>query len=135
MMATGFSAGGMMVWNLVCDRSTLFAGFAPIAGTFWEPMPTSCAAPPASVVHIHGTSDKTVPLLGRPIAGTHQGQVPTALEMYARHGDFSKPVSVTIGGWHVASARTPTATSSSSARIPADISSASSMSRPRGVYW
>lgn len=98
MMATGFSAGGMMVWNLICDRSRLFAGFAPIAGTFWEPMPTTCAAPPASVVHIHGTSDKTVPLLGRPIAATHQGQVPTALAMYARHGGFSAPVSETVDG-------------------------------------
>jgi polyhydroxybutyrate depolymerase len=98
MMATGFSAGGMMVWNLICERSQLFAGFAPIAGTFWEPMPMECAAPPASVVHIHGTSDKTVPLLGRPIANTHQGQVPTALEMYARHGGFSEPVSAIIDG-------------------------------------
>jgi polyhydroxybutyrate depolymerase len=98
MMATGFSAGGMMVWNLICDRSQLFAGFAPIAGTFWEPVPTGCSTPPASVVHIHGTSDRTVPLMGRPIANTHQGQVPTALDMYARHGDFSALVTETIDG-------------------------------------
>ena len=35
VMMTGFSAGGMMVWNLACARPDLFAGFAPIAGTFW----------------------------------------------------------------------------------------------------
>jgi polyhydroxybutyrate depolymerase len=98
MMATGFSAGGMMVWNLICDRSQLFAGFAPISGTFWDPVPVSCSTPATNVVHIHGTSDKTVPLLGRPIADTHQGQVPRAIEMYTRHGTFSAPKSSRVNG-------------------------------------
>ena len=39
LLATGFSAGGMMTWNLACDAGDLFAGFAPIAGTFWAPVP------------------------------------------------------------------------------------------------
>lgn len=98
MMATGFSAGGMMVWNLICDRSYLFAGFAPIAGTFWDPVPKTCSTSATSVVHIHGTSDKTVPLLGRRIANTRQGQVPMALDMYARHGGFSPPDDVPLDG-------------------------------------
>ncbi len=88
LMATGFSAGGMMVWNLICHRSEMFAGFAPIAGTFWEPEPTTCTTPPANVVHIHGDADRIVPLLGRPIADTHQGQVPQVLAMYANYGGF-----------------------------------------------
>lgn len=88
IMATGFSAGGMMVWNLVCHRSHLFAGFAPISGTFWEPEPATCTTPAASVIHIHGDSDPVVPLKGRPIADTHQGQVPQVLAMYSEYGDF-----------------------------------------------
>ena len=45
MMASGFSAGGMMTWNLACDRSNLFAAYAPIAGTFWEPTPKNLQYP------------------------------------------------------------------------------------------
>lgn len=88
LVATGFSAGGMMVWNLICHRSELFAGFAPMAGTFWEPEPETCTTPPKSVIHIHGTNDNIVPLLGRPIADTHQGQVPQVLDMYSAYGKF-----------------------------------------------
>jgi polyhydroxybutyrate depolymerase len=88
VVATGFSAGGMMVWNLVCARPEKFAGFIPIAGTFWKAPPARCAQPAASVIHIHGDSDKTVPLLGRRIGPTKQGEVPAALEMYKRFGAF-----------------------------------------------
>jgi polyhydroxybutyrate depolymerase len=97
MMATGFSAGGMMVWNLICDRSRLFAGFAPISGTFWAPVPPTCSTPATNVVHIHGTNDPTVPLLGRRIADSRQGQVPKATAMYARHGGFSAPSTLRAG--------------------------------------
>ena len=37
IMVTGFSAGGMMTWELACRRGNLFAAYAPIAGTFWNP--------------------------------------------------------------------------------------------------
>ncbi|MEM7289215.1 MAG: prolyl oligopeptidase family serine peptidase [Pseudomonadota bacterium] len=90
LMATGFSAGGMMVWNLICHRSQLFAGFAPISGTFWEPEPETCTTPPANVVHIHGDADPVVPLQGRPISDTHQGQVPQVLAMYANYGGYAE---------------------------------------------
>lgn len=88
MMATGFSAGGMMTWNLACDKSQLFAAYAPIAGTFWEPTPTDCKTPTANIIHTHGTSDKIVPLKGRPIANTKQGDVFKVLDMYAKKGGF-----------------------------------------------
>lgn len=91
LMASGFSAGGMMTWNLVCARPEQFAGFAPISGTFWLTPPDSCAAPSRSVIHIHGTADRTVPLTGRPILNTHQGDVGEALEMYADFGAFGAP--------------------------------------------
>ena len=88
MMASGFSAGGMMVWNLVCDRPDMFAGYAPISGTFWEPMPKTCKGNNVNLVHTHGKKDTMVPLTGRVIADTKQGNVFTALEMYASKGRY-----------------------------------------------
>lgn len=98
VMATGFSAGGMMVWNLICHRSGRFAAFAPVAGTFWRPIPERCTTPPASVLHIHGDDDRIVPLAGRPIADTHQGDVREALAMYAAYGGFGPARPSEIGG-------------------------------------
>lgn len=91
LMASGFSAGGMMTWNLACHRSNSFAGFAPISGTFWQPEPQSCDTPAAHVIHIHGDADRTVPLTGRRIADTHQGDVVRVLEMYAQYGGYGPP--------------------------------------------
>ncbi|MGI9426614.1 MAG: alpha/beta hydrolase family esterase [Hyphomicrobiaceae bacterium] len=92
IMVTGFSAGGMMVWTLACHRSNRFAAFAPISGTFWRPVPVSCTTPPASIIHLHGDRDPIVPLAGRRIGPTHQGDVLKAIGMYAAYGDFSKPI-------------------------------------------
>ncbi len=90
IVATGFSAGGMMTWNLACSMSDRFAGFIPISGTFWLEPPQTCSGPVASIVHIHGTADRTVPLDGRPIGPTHQGKVSAALEMYRAYGAFAR---------------------------------------------
>lgn len=97
IVMTGFSAGGMMVWTLACRRSAAFAAFVPIAGTFWAPVPEACDGPAADVIHIHGTTDRIVPLEGRPIAQTHQGSVTRALEMYLAHGGYGPAVSETRG--------------------------------------
>ncbi len=96
IMATGFSAGGMMTWNLACERGDRFAGFAPIAGTFWEPLPGSCSSPPVHLLHTHGTSDPVVPLEGRPIAETRQGNVYQALSLFQRAGKFGAPRSYEV---------------------------------------
>jgi polyhydroxybutyrate depolymerase len=88
VMATGFSAGGMMVWNLACARSDRFAGFAPVSGTFWLEPPATCTGPVANVIHIHGDDDPTVPLDGRAIGPTRQGKVSEAFEMYGDYGGF-----------------------------------------------
>ncbi len=98
LVASGFSAGGMMVWNLACARPDTFAGFVPISGTYWLRPPESCAGEVASIVHIHGDADKTVPLDGRPIGATHQGKVSEALAMYADHGAFGVGQSRKVGG-------------------------------------
>ena len=96
VMMTGFSAGGMMVWELACNRPNLFAGFAPVAGTFWKEPPSSCAAP-ASVVHIHGTTDRTVPLTGRAIGPTRQGNVFETLGMYREFGGYGATAEANVG--------------------------------------
>ncbi|WP_299967774.1 prolyl oligopeptidase family serine peptidase [uncultured Roseobacter sp.] len=88
IVATGFSAGGMMVWNLACSMSDRFAGFIPISGTFWLTPPDNCTGPVTSIIHIHGTTDGVVPLDGRPIGPTHQGKVSEAMALYREYGAF-----------------------------------------------
>jgi len=98
IMATGFSGGGMLIWNLACARPGSFAGFAPVAGTFWLKPPETCAAPVTSIVHIHGDADKVVPLDGRAIGPTKQGEVSQALALYRGFGRFEAAVQATYDG-------------------------------------
>ncbi|MEQ8255720.1 MULTISPECIES: alpha/beta hydrolase family esterase [Roseovarius] len=86
IVVAGFSAGGMMIWTLACHRPADYAGFIPVAGTFWAPTPDSCTTPPADIIHVHGTSDRIVPLAGRAIGEARQGDVETVLAMYRRVG-------------------------------------------------
>lgn len=97
MVVVGASAGGMAVWMLACHRSTAFAGYVPMAGTFWDPVPANCEGPAASIVHIHGDADTTVPLEGRPIGPTHQGSVTEALAMYRAYGSFGDVSKLDVG--------------------------------------
>ncbi len=92
LISTGFSSGGMMTWTLICGLSDRFAGFVPYAGTFWAPVPATCATPAAPVIHIHGTTDTVVPLAGRPIGPGRQGDVLETIDMYAAFGGFGAPV-------------------------------------------
>lgn len=59
-LASGFSRGASMVWNLACYGGDLFAGFAPIAGGFWNTTPASCPTGPVNLRHIHGLKDRVV---------------------------------------------------------------------------
>lgn len=96
IMMSGFSAGGMVTWELACQRPNLFAGFAPIAGTFWQGPPASCGDT-VSVIHIHGTQDTTVPLTGRRIGPTRQGDVSEVLTMYRAAGGFGAVQTERVG--------------------------------------
>jgi len=40
------------------------------------------------LLHTHGTDDKIVPLRGRPIQKTHQGDVYKALSLFGQAGNF-----------------------------------------------
>jgi polyhydroxybutyrate depolymerase len=87
ILASGFSQGGSMVWYLACRMPRRFAAFAPIAGAFWEPLPESCEGPRPPLIHIHGTSDTTVPLAGRMLRqGSRQGDVFKGFAIFAPGG-------------------------------------------------
>jgi polyhydroxybutyrate depolymerase len=60
--ATGISNGGMLAYRLACDTK-LFAAIGPVAATQLGPCPSPA---PTSVIHIHGTADRTVPYDGGP---------------------------------------------------------------------
>ena len=109
---TGFSAGGMFVWNAICDRGDAYGGYIPYSGTFWKGPPATCAAGVPNIVHVHGDADTTVPLEGRAIGETRQGSVPATLAMYRADkgfvgetrfdtGDMACERSVTSDGKHL----------------------------------
>ncbi|MGG5820668.1 alpha/beta hydrolase family esterase [Falsiroseomonas sp. HW251] len=99
VMMSGMSAGGMLTWYVACYRRDAYAGFAPIAGTFWTMMPTDCGAPPSWMRHIHGRQDQTVPLAGRTgRGGARQGNVHEAMAMLASAGGFGPPRQAVVDG-------------------------------------
>jgi polyhydroxybutyrate depolymerase len=60
--ATGISNGAMLAYRLACDTD-VFAAIGPVSGT----MINQCAQPkPISIIHIHGTADRTIPYDGGP---------------------------------------------------------------------
>lgn len=69
VIASGFSQGGSMVWNLACRMGQRFDVFAPVAGGFWEPSPQACDSGPVALIHLHGIKDGTVPMAGRSLRG------------------------------------------------------------------
>jgi len=59
-LASGFSRGASLVWNLACYGAPLFRAYAPIAGGFWNSTPPDCPSGPVDLRHIHGTADRVV---------------------------------------------------------------------------
>lgn len=60
--AAGFSAGGMMAYRLACEASDIFASVAVVSGAI---LVSSCMPDrPVSVIDIHGTDDRAVPING-----------------------------------------------------------------------
>ena len=86
IMASGFSVGGSMVWYLACYMGDRFAGFAPVAGAFWEPLPTACPGPEPDLFHVHGTHDTVVPMAGRAIGDDRQGDVGEGFALWEAKG-------------------------------------------------
>lgn len=74
-MAAGFSQGGSMAWDAACYRGDRFEAVFPIAGAFWEPLPETCPTGPVELRHTHGLADGMVPMEGRAIGNSQQGDV------------------------------------------------------------
>lgn len=76
VILAGFSIGGSMTSYIACDAPEEFAAYAPVAGSFWRPIPETCAGP-VRLFHTHGWRDQTVPLEGRPLRNgeIYQGDV------------------------------------------------------------
>jgi polyhydroxybutyrate depolymerase len=64
-VASGFSQGASVVWEMACSGDGRFQAFLPIAGVWWQPMPKECKAPPRPLLHIHGLADPVMPMAGR----------------------------------------------------------------------
>ena len=65
IVASGFSQGASVVWEIACHGDGRFQAFLPIAGVWWQPMPKECKAPPRPLLHIHGMADPVMPMGGR----------------------------------------------------------------------
>lgn len=90
-MAMGFSLGGSMVWTLACHRGDLFAGFAPVAGAYWEPLPEDCTEDWPVLIHIHGQADTTMPLDGRQHGPSRQASVYESFRQWDRACEDARP--------------------------------------------
>lgn len=84
MLVAGFSVGGSMAWYLACAEGRGFAGYAPIAGAFWEPYVEGCRRPLPEIRHVHGRADRTVPLGGRRLSMATQGDTYRAFALLRR---------------------------------------------------
>lgn len=83
IVISGFSIGGTMAWEVACRDGELAAAFAPVSGTFWEPLPEACQASTARLRHEHGTNDTTFPLDGRTLGSRdwRQGAAAEAIDV------------------------------------------------------
>jgi polyhydroxybutyrate depolymerase len=80
LVASGFSQGASVVWEVACKGDGRFAAFMPVAGVWWQPMPKECSAPRRPLLHIHGINDPVMPMGGRNLRDRwKQGDVAAAL--------------------------------------------------------
>jgi len=89
MLVAGFSVGGSMAWYVACAEGRGFAGYAPIAGAFWEPYVTDCRQPLPELHHVHGRADRTVPLAGRRLSMATQGDTYRSFALLRRFSGCS----------------------------------------------
>lgn len=91
IILAGFSIGGSTTSYIACKTPTAFAAFAPVAGSFWNPLPSGCAGP-VRLLHVHGWADTTVPLEGRRLSsGVTQGDVFASLAIWRRTNGCQQP--------------------------------------------
>ncbi len=85
MLLAGFSRGASMVWDIACRQPGAFTAYAPVAGGFWNPLPSACAGP-VKLFHTHGWVDPIFPLEGRNVRdrGLVQGDLFAGLALWRR---------------------------------------------------
>ena len=88
LVLSGVSVGGTFTWTMACTGRARFAAYLPISGTYWLSPPRSCRTKPQNIIHIHGTSDKTVPLVGRRVGSSAHSNVHHLLKAYAAIGRY-----------------------------------------------
>jgi len=89
-----------MTSYVACTHPKDFAAYAPVAGSFWRPEPTTCAGP-VRLLQTHGWAEQTVPLEGRTLAqGIAEGDVFVALQIWRATDGYTamQPDSITSEG-------------------------------------
>jgi len=90
---TGFSNGGIMTYEMACERPEEFAAFAPMSGSNLS----GCSPPrPVSLFHQHGVPDFVVPFNGEPspsqvLSSAPFPSVPATLDAWARDDNCPTP--------------------------------------------
>lgn len=91
VILAGFSIGGSTTSYIACKTPNAFAAFAPVAGSFWNPLPETCAGP-VRLLHVHGWTDTTVPLEGRRLrVGITQGDVFASMGIWRQTNGCVQP--------------------------------------------
>lgn len=115
IFATGISNGSLMSYRLACDTK-IFAAIGPDSGTMINPCPDPA---PISIIHIHGTADKTIPYTGGPGKRDNQGAgaripikidgppIPDLIATWRKTDDCGTPKSTTAGAVTTSTATCP----------------------------
>ena len=87
MVLAGFSMGGSMVWNVACYQGSDFAGYVPLSGAYWDPVPETCPSEIPLLFHVHGLKDDAVPFDGKVFGrGIAQSPVRASFSQWFRQG-------------------------------------------------
>lgn len=92
VILAGFSLGASMTSYVACETPKRFSAYTPIAGSFWKPLPETCAAP-VRQFYTHGWSDNVVPLEGRPVGvgSLMQGDAFAAMSIWRHTNKCKQP--------------------------------------------
>ena len=85
VFVTGLSNGGFMSYRMAHDHSDLITAIVPFAGVGFDQWPSNPKTP-VSVLHVHGTKDKTIKWAGGGIGGA---KYPSAEDNFAKWKTFN----------------------------------------------
>ena len=88
---TGLSNGGFMSYRMAHDHSDLVTAIVPFAGVGFDKWPSN-PKNPVSVLHIHGTRDRTIKWGG---GGLRSARYPSAEDNFAKWRTFNKCEKIT----------------------------------------